>query len=368
MKNYQIATLPGDGIGPEIIEEGVKVLKAAEQYLGGFHLMFEYLEAGARLYANTGVIISPETERKMDAADAIFLGAMGLPDVRLPDGTETQGIVINGTRKRLNLFAGVRPIKLFKGIKSPLEGKNDIDFVIIRESTEGLFASFMAGANVYDKVYADTMIITREGTEKVCDYAFQYARKRKGRPLDGKKIVTCVDKSNNFTCQAFWRKIYNEVSQKYPDIERDYSFVDAINVGLIMHPENYDVLVSENIFGDIISDMAAALVGGMGLAPSGDIGYDHAMFQPAHGSAPTIAGKNIANPVATILSGAMMLEWLGEKYEDSALSHASGLIWQAVEDVIASGHITEDIGGKTSTSEFGYLTVKRLKELSHSQE
>lgn len=364
MRDYHIATLPGDGIGPEIIREGVKVLQAAEECVGGFHLEYEYLEAGAALYAATGVIIAPETERRMDAADAIYLGAMGLPEVRLPDGTETQGIIINGTRKRLNLFAGVRPIKLFKGIKSPLEGKDQIDFVILRESTEGLFASFMAGANVYDKVYADTMIITREGTEKVCDYAFRYARKRCGRPADGKRVVTCVDKSNNFTCQAFWRKIYDEVAERYPDIERDYAFVDAVNVGLILHPENYDVLVSENIFGDIISDMAAALVGGMGLAPSGDIGYEHAMFQPAHGSAPTIAGKNIANPVATILSGAMMLDWLGEKHGDGALARAGALVWQAVEDVIAQGCRTGDVGGNASTSQFGDRATARLRELA----
>ena len=319
MHTYRIATLPGDGIGPEVIAEGLKVLKAAEQAVGGFHLDYEYLEAGAGLYQRTGVIISPETEHSMDTAGAIYLGAMGLPDVRLPDGTETQGIVINGTRKRLNLFAGVRPIKLYPNVVSPLRGKDQIDFVIVRESTEGLFASFMAGANVYDKVYADTMIITREGTEKVCKYAFELARRRSGRPLDGKHVVTCVDKSNNFTCQAFWRKIYNEVAENYPDIGRDYSFVDAINVNLIFKPEAYDVLVAENIFGDIISDMAAALVGGMGMAPSGDIGLEHAMFQPAHGSAPTIAGKNIANPVATILSGAMMLDWLGQKHEDEAM-------------------------------------------------
>lgn len=363
MRSYHIATLPGDGIGPEIVREGVKVLKAAEEYIGGFHLDFEYLIAGAAYYRDTGTIIDPEVEEKMDNADAIFLGAMGLPDVRLPDGTETQGVIINGTRKRLNLFAGVRPIKLFKGIKSPLEGKENIDFTIIRESTEGLFASFMSGANVYDKVYADTMIITREGTEKVCDYAFKYAQRRNGRPSDGKRVVTCVDKSNNFTCQAFWRKIYNEVAENYPEIERDYSFVDAINVSLILHPENYDVLVSENIFGDIISDMAAAIVGGMGMAPSGDIGYEHAMFQPAHGSAPTLAGKNVANPVATILSASMMLDWLGERFDDAAMKKSASVIWQAVEDVIAMGHITCDVGGHTSTSEFGDYTVERIKEL-----
>ena len=207
------------------------------------------------------------------------------------------------------------------------------------------------------------MIITREGTEKVTDYAFRLSEKRNGRPSDGKKVVTCVDKSNNFTSQAFFRKIYNEVAEKYPEIGRDYSYVDAININLILHPENYDVLVSENIFGDIISDMAATLVGGMGMAPSGDIGYDHAMFQPAHGSAPTLAGKNIANPIATILSGAMMLEWLGNKFGVEDMVKASEIITKAVDQVLINGHLTRDIGGDTSTSDFGDYTVEENRKL-----
>lgn len=363
MKTFVIAALPGDGIGPEITREAVKAVQAAEAGFDSFALDFQYHQAGAALYRDTGVIISKETEEAMDRADAIYLGAMGLPDVLLPDGTETQGIIINGTRKRLNLFAGVRPIRLMPNVESPLKGKDNIDFVIIRESTEGLFASFMSGANVYNKVYADTMIITREGTEKVTDYAFRLAQKRHGRPSDGKKVVTCVDKSNNFTCQAFFRKVYNEVAEKYPEIQRDYSYVDAINVGLILHPENYDVLVSENIFGDIISDMAAALVGGMGMAPSGDIGYDHAMFQPAHGSAPTLAGKNVANPIAAILSGAMMLEWLGEKHGIEDMNRAAEAVREAVDNVLRKGHLTSDLGGSTSTSDFGDYTVQEIQAI-----
>ncbi len=363
MKRFTIATLPGDGIGPEIIEEGVKVIRAVEKGFDSFTLDFNYYDAGAAYYRDTGIIIDKETEEAMDSADAIFLGAMGLPDVLLPDGTETQGIIINGTRKRLNLFAGVRPIRLMPNVVSPLTGKDKIDFVIVRESTEGLFASFMSGANVYDKVYADTMIITREGTEKVSDYAFRLSEQRNGRPSDGKKVVTCVDKSNNFTCQAFFRRVFNEVAEKHPDIATDYSYVDAINVSLILHPENYDVLVSENIFGDIISDMAAALVGGMGMAPSGDIGYEHAMFQPAHGSAPTLTGKNIANPIATILSGAMMLEWLGNKDGVEDMVKAAKIISEAVDNVLAEGHLTADIGGNTSTSDFGDLTVKAIEKI-----
>ena len=363
MRTFTIATLPGDGIGPEIIREGVKVIEAVEEGFDSFKLNFDYYDAGAAFYRDTGVIIAKEVEEAMDSADAIFLGAMGLPEVTLPDGTETQGIIINGTRKRLNLFAGVRPIRLMPNVQSPLKGKDKIDFVIVRESSEGLFASFMSGANVYDKVYADTMIITREGTEKVTDYAFRLSEKRNGRPSDGKRVVTCVDKSNNFTSQAFFRKIYNEVAEKYPEIGRDYSYVDAININLILHPENYDVLVSENIFGDIISDMAATLVGGMGMAPSGDIGYDHAMFQPAHGSAPTLAGKNIANPVATILSGAMMLEWLGNKFGVEDMVKASEIITKAVDQVLINGHLTRDIGGDTSTSDFGDYTVEEIRKL-----
>ncbi len=359
MRHFAIACLPGDGIGPEVTSEAVKVLKAAQKKLGGFSLEFQIVQAGAALYRDTGVAFPDESFAACREADAILLGAMGLPEVVQEDGTEVQGKIIVETRKKLNLFAGVRPIKLMPGVVSPLRGVDKVDFVILRESSEGMFASFQAGASVYDKVHVDSMVITREGTEKVCDYAFKLAMKRNGRPSDGKRVVTCLDKSNNFKGMAFWRKIYDEIAAKYPGVQRDYAYVDAINV-LLQRPQDYDVLVVENIYGDIISDMAAAIVGGMGMAPSGDIGFEHAMFQPAHGSAPTIAGKNIANPVATILSGAMMLTWLGERSGCEACIKGGAMIQEAVEASLAAGHTTVDIGGNTATTAFGDAVVSRL--------
>lgn len=364
MSRSQIACLPGDGIGPEVTAEGVKVLKAAQELAGGaFTLDFNHLEAGAGVYRKTGNPFPDDVHEACVKADAIFLGTMGLPEVTFPDGTEVQGRVIVTMRKELNLYAGLRPIKLYPGVQSPLRNAGKIDFVILRESCEGLFASFQSGAEVYDKVHVDSMVITRENTEKVCHYAFKYAQKRNGRPVDGKKVVTCVDKANNFKSMAFWRRIYDEVAQQYPDIGRDYSYIDAINVMLIQKPEYYDVLVTENIFGDIISDMAGALIGSMGMCPSGDIGPNNAIFQSAHGSAPTIAGKNIANPIATILSGGLMLDWLGERQGNPDMMKMAVMIEQAVENALKAGHKTCDIGGTTSTSDMGDAVVKELKAL-----
>lgn len=363
MKDFTIACLPGDGVGPEIIMEGVKVLNAVQSLDHSFSLTFDYLEAGAKLYKETGEVFPEKTHESCISSDAIFLGAMGLPEVTYDDGTEVQGRVIVRLRKELNLFAGVRPIKLYPGVISPLRDAGKIDFVIIRESSEGMFASFQSGADVYDKVYVDSMVITREGTEKICNYAFQCAMKRNGRPLDGKRMVTCVDKSNNFNAMAFWRKIYNETAEHFPQVSKDYSYIDAINIMLIQKPENYDVLVAENIFGDIISDMAGALVGGMGMCPSGDIGYNYGMFQPAHGSAPTLAGKNIVNPIATILSGGMMMDWLGEKHQCPQMQNAAVLIERAVENAVRNGCKTCDIGGTASTSAMGDAVVEELRKL-----
>ncbi len=360
---FKIATLPGDGIGPEVVREGMRVLKAAEEMIGGFSLEFELLDAGADCFLKTGVAFPKENFEMCKASDAIFLGAMGLPQVVQEDGTEVQGKIVIEMRKQLDMYAGLRPIKLRPNIKSVI-GKEKIDLVIMRESTEGLFASFQAGASVFDEVHVDSMVITRKGTERICDYSFKLSEKRNGRPLDNKRVVTCVDKSNNFKGMAFWRKIYDEVAGRYPEIQRDYSYVDAITLMLIQKPEAYDVIVAENMFGDIISDLAAGLVGGMGMAPSAEIGDRHAMFEPAHGSAPTIAGKNIANPVATVLSGAFMLEWLGERFGNEGALTAAKLIDKAVDNALKAGYLTSDVGGDTKTTELGGQIILELKSLS----
>lgn len=361
---FQIATLPGDGIGPEIMKEGMKVLQAAEEVVTGFQLDFEQYDAGAGHFLKTGDVFPHSSYTACKDSHAIFLGSMGIPEVVEEDGTEVQGKVILRLRFDLNLFAGVRPVKLFRGVNTPLENKQEIDLVVVRENTEGLFASFGGGSNISDDVVADTMMISRKGTEKITDYAFQLAKKRNGRVLDGKKVVTCCDKSNVFKSYAFFRKVYDEVAERYKEeINTDYAYMDAMALWLVQKPQHYDVIVTENLFGDILSDLAASLVGGMGMAPSGDIGYDYAMFQPAHGSAPTIAGKGIANPVATILSGAMMLDWLGDKYDVKEAKVAARLIEKAVENTFETGIRTSDLGGKSSTSQFGDAVVKQLQSM-----
>jgi 3-isopropylmalate dehydrogenase len=205
------------------------------------------------------------------------------------------------------------------------------------------------------------MVLTRKGTERIIRYAFELAKKRKGAPKDGRKRVTCVDKANVLKSYAFFRKIYNEVAGDYPDIDRDYAYIDAMVLWMNQIPEHYDVIVTENMFGDIISDLAASTVGGMGMAPSGDIGEYHAVFQPSHGTAPTLAGKGIANPIATILSGSMMLEWLGFRHRDTQALEAAQKIEEAVTRVLAEGKVkTPDIGGSAKTWEVGDAIVERL--------
>ncbi len=363
---FKIAVIPGDGIGQEIVTEGIKVLQAAQEIVSGFELEFESFNAGAELYRETGEALPQTVFDACQASDAIYLGAIGLPDVREESGPEVGGQVMFKLRFDLDLFAGVRPFKLYQGVRSPLANVSKIDFVVLRENIEGLFASYGGGSVVADEVATDTLVITRKGTEKITEYAFQLALKRNGRVYDGQKMVTCTDKSNVFRSFAFFKNIFEQVADRYKgQVQKDHVLIDAITLLLVQQPHMFDVIVTENQFGDIISDLAGALVGGMGMAPSGDIGYHHAMFQPAHGSAPTIAGKGIANPVAAILSGRMMLDWLGDQHHHQAAKTAAAAIELAVMNTLKTGIKTVDIGGKSSTSSFGDEVVKQLQKLSN---
>lgn len=349
---HHIAVLRGDGIGPEIVDQATKVLEAVAKAVPGVDFHLDYLDGGADYYVRTLEVAPSSTWEAMRRADAILMGSMGHPDIRMPDGTEVQGHFIVNARKTFDLYAGVRPIKTYPGSRG-LQPGTEVDLVMVRESTEGLFASFGGGAQVGDDVYADTMIITRKGTERISKYALSLARTRPGRPQDGKHLVTCVDKANIFRSLHFFRKVFDETAAGFPEVETEHALVDSFSMNLVLHPERYDVLVAENMFGDILSDLAAALVGGLGLAPSGDIGDDHAMFQPAHGSAPDIAGQDVANPVATIVSARMMLDWLAERHDDNALRTAADVIERAVVSTMASGRLTADLGGTLSCSQFG---------------
>ncbi|MGG1639010.1 isocitrate/isopropylmalate dehydrogenase family protein [Paenibacillus sp. NRS-1760] len=362
MKHYHIAVLPGDGIGPEVTAEAVKVLDAAQKKYG-FTLNYESLDAGAERFQRTGVTMPDSQYEICKQADAILMGAIGLPEARHPDGREVNGDVIFRLRFGLDLYAGVRPVTLYEGVTSPLRDvSKGIDYVIVRENVEGLYASRTGGCNVRGEVATDTIIMTRTGVSKITRFAFELAKKRSGRPTDGKSIVTCVDKANVLSSYAFFRSVYDEIAEQYPGVAKDYAYVDAMTLYQVLSPHHYDVVVAENMFADIISDLSSATIGGLGMAPSGDIGDEHALFQPSHGSAPTIAGRNLANPIATILSGSMMLEWLSDRHQDDRLKEAAQGIDQAVRAVLRQQHIrTADIGGTSSTSQVGDAVAAALQ-------
>jgi 3-isopropylmalate dehydrogenase len=349
---YRIAVVAGDGIGPEVIDEALKVLRAVTG--DGLALEFEPVEAGATCYRRTGTDLPRETLEVCQAADAILFGAAGLPDVRFPDGTELAPQLT--LRVALDLYVGYRPIKLYPGVAGPLrlaDGQR-IDYVIVRENTEGLYASRGAGVRVGDHAATDTLVITRAGASRICRQAFELARRRAGALADGRRRVTGVDKANVLKSYAFFREVFDEVAADYPDIEAQHAYIDAMAAYLVQAPGRYDVVVTENMFGDILSDLAAATIGGLGMAPSGDIGDHHALFQPSHGTAPDIAGKGIANPLATILSAALMLDWLGRQHGDATATAAGRRLEGAVERVLREGRVrSPDLGGGASTTEVG---------------
>lgn len=366
MRIFNIACFNGDGIGPEIMAEAVKALDAVSTKVGGFQCEFTTLPAGAQHYLETGEVF-PDTSRDAAyTADAIFLSSMGLPNVTKRDGTELQGDIIVLTRRELDLYRGVRPSKLRPNVPSPLKntGKG-IDLLVLREQSEGLFAAYQSSHIVKDQVYSDSMIVTRRGTERIASAAFEYAAAREGAPADRRSRVTCVDKANNFQAMAFFRKVFDEIAESpaHRTIDTEHAYVDAIMIHLLQRPDTFDVLVLENMYGDIVSDLTATLTGGMGFAASADIGDDHAMFQCAGGSAPDIAGQNKANPVAQILSGAMMLEWLGKRHAVPEARRAALLLDKVVDSVLASGHLTNDAGGQTRCSEFGDLVASAVNNL-----
>ena len=349
---YTIAVVKGDGIGPEVCSAAMDVLRAVPG-LGG-ELAFREYPAGAMHYQQTGDAFPNATFEGCRDADAILHGAAGIPGVTYPDGTEAGLDFGLQLRFRLDLYANVRPIRLLPGVVSPLRrfGAGQIDYVILRENTEGLYASRGAGTLLRGEVASDTLLVTRKGVERISRMAFELARKRKGAPRDGKRRVTLCDKANVLRSYAFFRSVFTEVAAGYPDIDVDYAIVDAMTVHMLERPDYYDVIVTENMFGDIISDLGAGTVGGMGMSPSAELGERNGFFQASHGSAPTIAGKDLANPHGTILSAALMLRWLGERRGHAMLGRAADRIERAVAHVLETGAgLTRDIGGEASTSE-----------------
>jgi 3-isopropylmalate dehydrogenase len=349
--SYEIAVVPGDGVGPEVTSATVQVLKHAI----GSHvaLNFKSYEAGAECYVRTGDAFPRETLEACKAAHAVLHGAAGLPDVLYPDGTEAGQDFSMQIRAALDLYANIRPIRLMAGAPRRLTGiePGRMDFTIVRENTEGLYAARNGGNLLRGEIATDTLVMTRKGIERIVAVAAEMASNGNGAPADGVKRVTVVDKANVLRSYAFFRQVANEVLADYPDVEVDHVIVDAMTVHMIERPQRFNVVVCENIFGDILSDLGAAMMGGMGLAPSGETGDAHGMFQGSHGSAPDIAGKGLANPIACVLSGAIMFDWLGKRHGDQQLASAAERIRSATEAVLAEGqHVTPDIGGDGSTS------------------
>jgi 3-isopropylmalate dehydrogenase len=333
MSKYEIAVIRGDGIGPELIDAALAVLEAVQT--PGLRLHYREISAGAGHYRRTGENISAEDIEAVRDADAAIKGPVGLPDVRFPDGTEA-GLLGGVLRGGLDLYANLRPIRLLPGVRSRLTAEpGSIDYCIVRENTEGLYAS--RGKGVGNRwAVSDALIVTRPGTERIVRRAFELAVSRDGAPVDRRSRVTCVDKANVLRSMYLFREIFFEVASGYPQVEAECLYVDAAAQALVMQPEHFDVLVMENLFGDILSDLGGGTIGGISFCPSGNVGDNGAYFEPIHGSAPTIAGKQKANPIGQILAAGMMLDFLGH-------GAAAAQVRAGVERALA-GHAVELAG------------------------
>lgn len=359
VKEFSIAVFEGDGIGPEIMKPTIDILDHMAKKSNSYGFSFINAPAGAAHYAKCGESLPKESMQAARDADAILLSAMGLPSVRYEDGTEISPQI--DLRKELNLFAGVRPVRIVAGQDTPLNlpaGK-EVDFVLIRESTEGLFYSQGKGTrNEFEAT--ETLKITKKTSEDLFDFAFSLANQRKEIGM-GAGEVTCVDKANVFRAFAFFRDIFDKRAQLAPEVNANHAYVDATALWMVTRPWTFDVLVTENMFGDILSDLGAGIMGGLGLAPSADIGHDHAVFQPCHGSAPDIAGQNMANPLAMILSAAMMLEWLGLRVECGKMVEDAQALRHAVDLVVVEkSNLTRDLGGQATTTEAAQAVLERI--------
>jgi len=342
---YKIAVLPGDGIGPEVTREGLKVVKAAAEKTNFDYETIFYDFGGERYLEKGGDPLPDSALKEFGDMDAIYLGAVGHPDVK--PGILEHGILLK-MRFTLDLYINLRPIKLYPGVWTPIKdkGPEDIDFVVVRENTEDLYVN-MGGIfkkGTPDEVAIQQSVNTRKGVERCVRYAYELTKNRK------RKKLTLCDKANVLTyAHDLWRRVFSEVGEEYPEVEKDFAFVDATTMWMIKNPEWFDVIVTCNMFGDIITDLGAMIQGGMGIAASGNINPDTvSMFEPIHGSAPKYKDTNTANPLAAICAGGMMLEYLGEK-------KAAELIDKAVTKALASGKIKDLAAGRMGmgTSEVG---------------
>ena len=353
MNNYRIAVIPGDGIGKEINPEGVRLLDFAAEVSGQFKIEWQEFPWGSEYYLEHGMMMPADGLKTLEQFDAIYFGAVGWPEV--PDHISLWGLrlpICQGFEQ----YANVRPALLLPGVRSPLREREagEIDFVVVRENTEGEYAG--VGGRVHQKssaeVAMETSIFTRRGVERVMRYAFVLARSRR-------KKLSCVTKSN---AQRYgfvlWDEVFAMVAAEFPEIETEKVLVDAMAARFVLHPESLDVVVASNLHGDILTDLGGAIVGSLGMAPSGNINPERrypSMFEPIHGSAPDIYGKRIANPYGMFLSGAMMLEFLGE-------TESAALIQSAVRAATSQGALTPDVGGKMRTAQVTEAVLALIRE------
>jgi len=339
----KIALIAGDGIGPEVTKQGVKVLEKLEE-ISDIDLEFKEFPFGAEHYLDTGELVPDAAKEELANFDAIYLGAVG--DPRVKPGVLEHGILLD-LRFSFDQYINLRPIKLLDSRFTPLKdkGPEDIDMMIVRENTEGLYAGVggFLKEGTEDEVATQEMINTHKGVERVTDYAYQYAQKR-----NKENKLTLCDKSNVLTyAHDLWQRVFAEVGEDYSDVEQDHMLVDAITMKMVRNPEIFDTIVTCNMFGDIITDLGAEIQGGMGLAVSGNINPDGvSMFEPVHGSAPDIAGQNIANPLAAVLAAGMMVRELGWAEEADKIDNA-------VQESLQGDHTTPDMGGNLNTDEVG---------------
>jgi len=353
VKTYRIAVIAGDGIGQEVIPAAITVLERAAAR-GGFRFEWRHFPWGSQHYFDRGRMMPEDALELLRPFDAILFGAVG--DPRIQDNATLNGLLLP-IRRGFDQYACVRPAVLYNGVRSPLAGRKggDIDFVVIRENTEGEYAQVGGEAhrNGPNEVAIQSAVFTRHGTERVIRFAFDLARRR-----NGKRLVTSVTKSNaqGFS-MAFWDRVFAEVSRDYQDIRTESLLVDAACMDLVRRPVDFDVIVASNLFGDILTDLSAAITGSLGLAPSANLNPARtfpSMFEPVHGSAPDIAGRGIANPLATILAGAMMIDFLGEV-------DAAAAIDRAVRAVLADGtSLTADLGGSATTKDVTEAVLSRV--------
>jgi len=355
MKDYKIAVIPGDGIGREVIPEGVRVLEAAAAR-HGLRLKWQEFPWSCDWYKAHGRMCpedAPDTLRKFDA---VYFGAVGNPSL-VPDHIAVWGLLIN-FRRWFDLYVNLRPVRLFEGMPCPLAGRKpgDIDYMVIRENTEGEYGN--VGGRMYEgtdrELVTQLSTFSRKGTDRIMKYAFELAKTRK-------KHLTSATKSNGISItMPYWDERFAEMGKKFPDVKTDQYHVDGLTIQMVLHPERFDVIVASNLFGDILSDLGPATAGTIGIAASGNINPERSapsIFEPVHGSAPDIAGRKIANPIAAIWSGAMMLEHLGHP-------QAAADIVRAIERVIIEGPHTPDMKGKSSTADVGAAVADAVRTAS----